>query len=351
MTVVEAVVHGGQRVRHRRELLEVTTADGMRLAMVARRPLESEGHPLLLVHGLAQNRFSWHLDGRSFASYLVSRGYATFNLELRGHGLSRALGSRHPRGVEEYIELDVPAAVDRVLEYTGRDALCYLGHSLGGMIGYRLSAVTRRRIRAMVSVAGPFFFGRGNVLMRLGARFGRRLMDASIVRLVPTLPFPADLLGYGVRGGLFYFDRAHNLCPVQVWHPRSIERDVLRQRVRDGFDRTSLEILRQMLTWADRDAFSERDDPAGDRAWLKDFDTPLLCLAGDRDLAVPLASVASGFALVGARDKTLRVYHRDRDGQHFGHCDLICGMHSPACVWPEVADWLDARRPRDPDPR
>ncbi len=348
MTVVEAVVDRGRTVVLRRELLEVATADGMSLAMVVKRPLTGDGPPLLLVHGLAQNRFSWHLDGRSFANYLVSRGYSTFNLELRGHGLSRALGSRHPRGVEEYIELDVPAAVARVLEVSGADDLCYVGHSLGGMIGYRLAARTRRRVRAMVSIAGPFFFGRGNVLMRAGARVGRRALDASIVRLLPTVPFHVDLLGYVVRGGLFYFDHTHNLLPIQVWHPRSIERDLLNQRVRDGFDRTSLNILRQMLTWASRDAFSEHDDPAADRAWLRAFDTPLLCLAGDRDLAVPLASVASGFSLVGAADKTFRVYHRERDGQHFGHCDLICGMHAPAHVWPEVAAWLDARQARDP---
>lgn len=341
--VTEEVVDGASRVRMVKLLREVRTADGMQLVMVSKRPLDGEARPVLLVHGLGQNRYSWHLSGRSFANYLVSRGYWTFNLELRGHGLSRTLGSRHPRNLEEYVELDVPAAVEQIAEVTGSERLFYIGHSLGGMIGYRLAPETRERLRGMVSVAGPFFFGQGNFALRQLARLGRHALNLSIVRIVPTLPFHVDAAGAAVRATLFYWDLPHNLFPVQVWHPRSIERDLLRERIADGFDRTSLEILRQMTNWAAAGRFSDSGDAAADDRWLASFDVPLLCVVGDKDKAVPLGSIQPGFDRVGSADRTLILFGKQRNGVPFGHCDLICGEQAPAHVWPEIGAWMDAR--------
>jgi len=341
--VTEEVVDRGRTVRLIKRLHEVTTVDGMKLAMVSKRPRRGNPRPVLLVHGLGQNRYSWHLSGRSFANYLVSRGYWTFNLELRGHGLSRTLGSRHPRNLEEYVELDVPAAVRKISEATGSDALFYIGHSLGGMIGYRLTPEVRQQLLGMVSFAGPFYFGQGNFALRQLARVGKHALNLSIVRVLPRLPFHVDAAGAAVRATLFYWDLPHNLFPVQVWHPRSIERELLRERIADGFDRTSLEILRQMTNWAAAGRFSERGDAAGDDRWLASFDTPLLCVVGDRDIAVPLGSIQPGFDRVGSRDKNLVLFGKERDGVQFGHCDLICGQHAPRLVWPEVGRWMDDR--------
>ena len=342
--VTNEVVEGTSRVKLIKQLHEIRTHDGMSLMMVSKRQPEGNPHPVLLVHGLGQNRFSWHLSGRSFANFLVQQGYWTFNLELRGHGLSKAMGSRHPRDLEEYVHLDVPAAMDHIAELTGGTPPFFIGHSLGGMIGYRLEPRTRAKLRGMISVAGPFYFGQGNLPLRVLAKLGRPVLDLSVIRLVPTLPLPIDRVGRAVRASLPYWDFPYNFFPVQVWCPRSIERDLLRERIEEGFDRTSANILRQMTAWAAKGRFMEKGDAAEDERRLARFDTPLFCLAGDRDTAVPLGSIEPGFERVGADDKTLRLYGKERDGVPFGHCDLICGRHAPRIVWPEVAAWLDERR-------
>ncbi len=346
--VVEEVVDGRESVRLVKSLHEVVTEDGMRLVVTAKRPVaDGDGDldsraPILLVHGLGQNRYSWHLSGRSFENYLVSRGFRTFNLELRGHGLSRTAGSRHPRKVSEYVKYDVPAGLALARQVTGHEGAIYIGHSLGGLIGYWSTRETLAQLRGMVSFAGPFFFGQGNLPLRLAARVGKTPLNLSIIRLLPSLPLPIDRIGLAVRGTLPYWEFPYNLFPLQVWHPRSIERDLLRERIREGFDRTSLNVLREMAVWAAEGRFTSDDRRVAPDTRLSRLRVPLLCIAGDRDSAVPLASIEPGFHRAGSPDKTLRTYGRDTDGTHFGHCDLICGKAAPSIVWPEVAAWIEA---------
>src|SRR5688572_9129836 len=59
--------------------------------------------PVLLVHGFAQNRYSWHTSRRSMSAWLAERGFDVWTLELRGHGLSRqASGPERPVGAERF---------------------------------------------------------------------------------------------------------------------------------------------------------------------------------------------------------------------------------------------------------
>jgi len=182
----------------------------------------------------------------------------------------------------------------------------------------------------------------GNLPLRLAARLGKTPLNLSIIRLLPTLPLPIDRVGLAVRGTLPYWDFPYNLFPLQVWQPRSIEPELLRERIREGFDRTSLNVLREMAVWAAEGRFCSADGQLDPDARLAALRVPLLCIAGDKDSAVPLGSIEPGFQRVGATDKTLRLYGRDTDGTHFGHCDLICGKAAPSVVWPEVAAWIEA---------
>ena len=58
----------------------------------------------------------------------------------------------------------------------------------------------------MISFAGPFFFGQGNLTLRLAARLGKTPLNLSLIRLLPTLPLPIDRLGLAVRGTLPFWD-------------------------------------------------------------------------------------------------------------------------------------------------
>src|SRR4029079_5830964 len=109
------------------------------LAMVRKRWAANEGGtraPVLLVHGFGQNRYAWHLPSRSLANHLAREGYDVFNLDLRGHGRSRALSSHRSRGVECYVREDLPSAVDEVQRLSGGRPVWVVGHSLGGLVSY-----------------------------------------------------------------------------------------------------------------------------------------------------------------------------------------------------------------------
>lgn len=56
---------------------------------------------LLLVHGFSQNRYAWHVPGRSLVNHLAEAGYDVFFVDLRGSRESVKLGARPARGVHE----------------------------------------------------------------------------------------------------------------------------------------------------------------------------------------------------------------------------------------------------------
>ena len=58
---------------------------------------------VLLVHGFAQNRYSWHLSSRSLVNYLADAGIDVYNLELTGHGRSREFGTAPANSFDEYV--------------------------------------------------------------------------------------------------------------------------------------------------------------------------------------------------------------------------------------------------------
>ena len=58
--------------------------------------------PLILIHGFAQNRFSWDTEIRSMSGWLAAQGWDVWNLELRGHGRSRRRGGAVATTFEDY---------------------------------------------------------------------------------------------------------------------------------------------------------------------------------------------------------------------------------------------------------
>ncbi len=151
-----------------KELFEVTADDGVTLIVTRKSPLlkKQDLTPVLLIHGLGQNRHFWDLPGRSLADYLVTQGHDVFIAELRGHGLSRANGAPYPKSFEEYVDYDVPALISFICQRTQHNKIFLIGHSLGGAICYGASSEMQRQIKGFISICGPFNFGKGTRLIR-----------------------------------------------------------------------------------------------------------------------------------------------------------------------------------------
>jgi len=350
LRLVQAVDRA-RSVTLRRRILEIPLPQGRLAVLTCKRPDGSQPRgAVLLVHGFAQNRFSWHQPERSFANFLVSRGLEIFNLELPGHGLSREAGSAPALGFDDYVA-DLPQIVARVTEAAGGLRLFTIGHSLGASILFAAAPEMPGRLAGLVSLAGLFgvSFGSLGVLDRVA---GLGSTVAAISGLSGwRVPVPIDHLGKILLGGMPLFDSRINPVPFLPWRAGGAERPVIRARVREGFDRASVGVGADIFAWAGSGRFTSRDgsvDYGARFAALEDL--PLLVVTCDRDkLAAPEIARAPYWAS-RSRDRTLLEFTEAEHGVSIGHLDLICGRHAPRLVWPAIGNWIEARLPLDSRP-
>jgi polyhydroxyalkanoate synthase len=280
---------------------------------------------VLLVHGLAQNRFTWRVSGRSFTAFLAEAGYEVLNVELRGHGRSRAAGAGNAREFAEYVE-------DVVRIVNGLDEPPFaIGHSLGA--GVLAAAATEVELRGLVHLAGVYAFAQHNRTLRGLARVSLGLED--LLTLAPvraSTGWAGELIGAAYR----LTDLAGYLLPLAGWVPGSIERELLEERLARGFDWTSIEVWLQMSRWA-------RGAPFAYAEAFEQLDLPLLVIAGDHDALLPPADARICFEASGAADKQFFEANLFDHGAHFGHIDLILGRDAPRVVWDVILSWMQAR--------
>jgi pimeloyl-ACP methyl ester carboxylesterase len=274
-------------------------------------------------------------------NWFVHHGFDVWNLELRGHGLSRANGAPYPEAFEDYTEKDVPATLNYVLQTTGREKLVYCGHSLGGCIAYALADESKAHFHALVTICSPFDFRHAIDRMKLLGRSVSWLVRSTpLERLIPRY-FAMDAIGRLIRNNLWYFDSHANRLPCQIWVPGSVEREVLDDLLKFSFDRTSNEVIRFMLEWLTSGEFENKVRGIDYRQRMDSIACPTLIVAASKDELAPPNSVAAAFEHVGSPQKRLHILSPDNTGFHWGHYDVLCGRTAPRQVWPVITDWLD----------
>ncbi len=284
-----------------------------------------ERPPVILVHGLAQNRYSWRCSTRSLAGKLATEGYEVLNLELRGHGLSRSYGAPNATNFDEYV-----SDLARVAEHCD-DPPFVIGHSLGGAVA--VGAATRTPLAGLVHLAGVYTFASSNRPIRLVCKLSlraERLLMLTPARM--STGWAGDLIGrlYAIS------DIAGYGFPISGWAPNSMERELLEERLLKGFDWESVEVWLQMCRWA-----------AGEEiAYAREFgevDIPLLVIAGDHDPLARVSDARACFEASGSTDREMVVFDAFHNQVHWGHLDLILGRKAPEETWPYLLEWLDAR--------
>ncbi|MGO9831869.1 MAG: alpha/beta hydrolase [Myxococcaceae bacterium] len=172
------------RELYRKSDYEVRTPDGWTLVVTHYQPVPQGfpqplfGEPLLLVHGFSQNRHAW--TSGEFVKNLLFFGADIHILELRGHGKSslelqrmraEAAGVPPPKDldygwdIDSYFLQDLPAGIAAVKAATGRSRLFYVGHSMGGILGYGHAGLYDD-FEGMVTIGAPADLGRGFPLLR-----------------------------------------------------------------------------------------------------------------------------------------------------------------------------------------
>ncbi len=320
------------------ERLTVVAGDGWRLALY-RRPASKRrfAEPVLLCHGLAANHRNLDFEPPwSVAQYLADAGFDCFTVEWRGTGGSRGA----PEGkratdyrIDDHVALDAPAFVDAVLQHTGAKRVFWVGHSLGGLIGYAAAqGPVGEKLAGIATMGSPAFF-RYPAFMR------------GVMRLARVLAFP-----FALRQRLFSIATApflgHVTLPLTdvVMNPLAIPPPMQRRMYAQVISSISRGVVLQFHDWLSNDAFRSWDRTVDWRAGLSRLTVPLLISGGARDRLAPKDVVNEAFETAGSSDKTLMVFGTENgDQMDYGHGDLIFGEHAPEEVYPRVRAWLEQR--------
>ena len=337
-TRVEQAIEGSQFGTFSKEILKAQTPSGRALAVVRkfRDDLPRRG-AVLLVHGFAQNRYSWHLSTRSFVNYLADRGLDVYNLELTGHGRSREYGTAPARSFDDYVE-DTASVLVALTTWAALDRIFLIGHSLGGAVCYATAAAAPEHTAGIVGIAGMYAFGTNPVTRSLGHFLhALRRLDPLVRALGAGIR--SRFVGRAIVDRLEAADRLSELFPMAGWVPGSTEPHVLQERLIRGFDWTGLNILLTMMRWA-RDGSFEGEGGRDYGAEFARLVLPLLVIAGDRDRLLPPADARPAYDLSQSSDKTYKLFSPVHEEVHWGHLDIVLGEKAPIWVWPYISRWL-----------
>jgi pimeloyl-ACP methyl ester carboxylesterase len=117
------------------EVITLTTASGIALAVEVRDPARAR-HTAILLHSTMASRRIWSsAKGGGFAAFLAERAVRTLALDFRGHGESGVPAARGGRWTfDDLARGDLPALCRAARERWPRDRLTIIGHSLGGQV-------------------------------------------------------------------------------------------------------------------------------------------------------------------------------------------------------------------------
>ncbi len=325
------------------ETLRVPTADGAQIALrhfPADPRTAPRTHPVILCHGIMSNTYTWDLDDEvSFAAWLQRRGFAVYALDLRGGGEARRWGGYGGRGytwsVDDYVEHDVPAAIEAVSARHGGRPVHWVGHSMGGIVMYGwLPRGDQRRVRSLVAVGSPAV---------LPVHVGWLRESGA---LLPLAEFFFDELPTGTLSllGAPWADQKAVWPLHMLWNLDNLRPGSARRMAAHGTANLPARVVRQFYDSLVAGRLQSADGRHDYTAAMADIEVPTLLLGGVLDHLAPPASMMRAWHALGSATKRLVILSRANGADaDFGHVDLTLGAAAPRDVFPLIHDWLVAR--------
>jgi pimeloyl-ACP methyl ester carboxylesterase len=325
--------------------LTVVTDDGWELAVFRfpPTPAASEepwfGTPVVLWHGTALNRYNYITEGSNLARHLSERGFDVWIPEYRGDRSSRGPTRRaYASGdwnVDDIVRHDVPAVLARVRAETKQARIWWVGHSLGGILGYMaMQGPEADSIQGLVTVGTPGGFPHPH---RLALRMMRFRGAVAKSGQVPT------------RGLAKLLRTTVDLAPDApllhaIYNLDNIEQGVLLAFINSAIDNIGRGTIAQYVAWSEGGRITSADGTVDYTAGLAQITVPVLMIAGRVDHVVPPWTVRAGYDAIGSPDKQFVVLGRGW-GQHhdYGHGDLLLGDWAEDEVFPLISQWIQDR--------
>ncbi|MDD9969733.1 MAG: alpha/beta fold hydrolase [Myxococcales bacterium] len=319
--------------------LFVRAADGVRLHV---KYVPSTGGPsgspagrgaVVLCHGLASNGFAFDVPQRSLARFLAGRGYECFIPDLRGTGKSMVPSSGE-WGLDDYLDLDLPAILQFVGERTESGPLYWIGHSMGGIL-FMLYASDHPGVpvRRATAIASSLDYRPGLSVYRF---------MAPVRPLWPRrLHVPFGLLS---RVSAVAGSRGLPLPPELINFQRSnLELELRSAILNHGFGTIPKRLLDDLATSLSPGGLARRRGTHQYQSRLPAARVPLQLIAGAGDLQCSVEAVDQTARMLDHLDE-LRVHVFGKAYGHaddYGHFDLMVGRHAEHEVWPELVRWLN----------
>lgn len=312
------------------ELYRVPTDDGSAIALGRYHPRGERRfvEPVILGHSLGTNRFNLDFDERySVARALARRGFETWVLELRGHGLA---GSPEGSSFDVEASFDVTAALRVVLScHAGesRPGVLWMGHSRGGLLAYaHLARNPEAPIRGIATMGSPVTFEVSHGLKRFVASVAPALKLESIplalaAKAAVPVGVPPDPVGK-------FLVRAQNMEPT-----------VIRQAIAYVAADIPGGVARQFARWVRTGAF-DGEDGFDYRAGMKAIHVPLLTIGGAKDFLSPPRAAHLAGSLVSGPHESVTAGHVQGFSADYGHGDLVLGRRAPDELFPRIAEFL-----------
>ena len=329
---------------YEKETYECETEDGWVLCITRYKPTPQafaqplRNVPLLLVHGFSQNRHAW--SSGEFVKNLLYFGADVHILELRGHGkstieLQRERCHQHGRALpddldwgwsfDSYALDDVPSAIAAVKKRTGAKSIGYIGHSMGGMIGY-YHAAKRDDLLCLVTIGAPAELGKdffslrvlaylvpamstvidtllssANVMLNDMPKLARRSGTSRASKRFAYKYFPMDWV-FGLLNRALSernFELYQKLSPLLVllFNPNHANFEGVQWILQRGTGREPRGVVEQLSRWIRSQKMTIETTGEDIKELYSQIRLPLAIIFGDRDLLATMKS-------------TRRIYHR-----------------------------------------
>jgi len=308
----------------------IDTSDGWTLALSSYTKKPNKKYPVLLCHGLGANRLAFDVDKQaSLALHLANQGYDVYALDLRGHGKSqkpRAFSDkRWGWGFNDYCHKDLPAAIDHILQQTGKPKLHYIGHSMGGVLLYSRAAVQDPRIQSAITIGSSLDYSGTDSIFHSLIKF------KALGNLLPAIPvhWPSLFSSWGAK-------YSEKLIDSVLVNPPNVNLNLYRKMAAVTLHPVSSKVLFDLAGSINGEGLLA---PDGSRysTLLKDrgYPFPILSLAGAADKQCPPVAAKRFGTQHLIFGKTFGHAH------DYGHDDLIMGKNAKYETWPEIITWLE----------
>jgi len=314
------------------------TQDRWRIALSRYLPTQASSsggatHPVLLCPGLGCNRLAFDQgEDPSLALFLARSGFDVWTLDLRGHGQSDRpnpfLNRHFGWSFDDYVQHDLPTALKKIQELTGKSKVHLVGHSMGGILIY--SYLIRHGAQCVASAC------------TVGSSMNYSVSTSAFPKMVGAKKalsfFPAIPLGVMASFYAPFAGRIDN--PLDAFNYSAPNADPIHYRrfLANTYHSVSSPVLWQLVSACEKSGLQSADGEFSYYERLSEIKIPILALAGDKDHQCPPKAAQDTQAKLSSSDSKTKIF------KGYGHQDLLIGTRAEEEVFPWIANWLRGKK-------